>query len=226
MAIDYSTWPRPEDISGYFQWAGVNLAFDDTLLVVRALDGAAREFERRTQYRPFLSDGLTETRLFDSAPNTYLDLRAGLLSVSSLTVNGQPYAQGTQFWLKPDNAPAEGKPFTAIDFSGLREFGYAQLYSPLTTLFFPGFGHQSVAVTGVWGYCLQLPPDVWQAVMVKAAASVLRPYGVKRAGGMVRWEESGVSEQYASTPRRRFARRRRCRPPIRPPSTWRWTTRG
>lgn len=195
-------WPDAHDIRRYAENAGVRLTNFDLIATERAVHGAIAEFERRTGWLPFLSSGQDETRLFDTPMNSLLDLKGGLVSVTAVAVAGTAYQAGVNFWMKPGNAPAQGRPYTAIDFNGLREYGYAGMYdyNPINSLFYPGTGHQSVSVTGRWGFCAAVPFDVAQAVIGRALGQALGFAGSRRSRGLQQWEEGGVSEKYADRP--------------------------
>lgn len=73
-----------------------------------------------------------------------------LVSINGLAVPSSDY------WLKPYNAAAEGRPYTSI------------LLNPDGTTQSWGVKLHSVTVTGKFGYSMTLPPDVFEAAMLYA----------------------------------------------------------
>jgi len=146
-----------------------------------AMDAAKEEFERLTGYLPFLSSGEQETRTFDGPESSILQLRAGLLSLTSLVINTVTYTENSQFVLQPTDAPGRRLPYTYVDFgSGWQSGGYG-LGSDFASGFgagsavglgYVGGGRRAISITGVWGYCATLPADVKQALISFGAARV------------------------------------------------------
>jgi hypothetical protein len=152
---------------------------------------AARHFEKETGWIPFLASPTPSTRQFDppGIENAYmasvrggsrvLELDGGLISVVSITVAGTTYVPGTDCWLKPANS--EAKSFI--------EFGK------------PIFGlPQSISITGVWGFSVQVPDDAWLAILRLAAISAMDDYVASQTGGMEEWAEGDAREKYGESP--------------------------
>jgi len=126
---------------------------------------AVEEFESRVSWAPFFSTGASESRRFDPPADGVVELRAGLLSVSDVSVGytseespGTSLVIGTGYAVRPGDAWDRGRPVTKID-------GLTSLSSP-----------RSVRVTGVWGYALENDKN-WlaakHAVTMGAAALAL-----------------------------------------------------
>jgi hypothetical protein len=92
-------------------------------------------------------------RTFDPPRNSraLLQLGAEALSIASVTVSGAVQVLNTDYYLGPPNADAEGKPWSWIEFA-------SPFSNPLTVA-----ARKSVVVTGVWGYSVNVPDDVWDA---------------------------------------------------------------
>jgi hypothetical protein len=167
----HTAYPTKAEVDAYLATLPnltVPAAFD-TDPTIRA---AIAEWERLTEYRPFLS-GTAASRTFDPpGPKTTrptrgggrtLRLGAGLVSLSSLTVGVEGGSAGTaltldtDFWLWPANAAALSRPYTAI------EFACVQWGQP-----------RSIVINGVWGYGATIPDDAWKAVRDLAAADAMR----------------------------------------------------
>jgi hypothetical protein len=116
-----------------------------------------------------------------------LELDAGLISITSLSVMNTTYVQGMpgdtagvgNYWLQPVDAPSYGRPYEYI------EFWAPVLGSP-----------QTGVITGVWGYSLQVPDDAWSAILAGAAWNVMAPVAARRSQGAVRRTQGEVSEEY------------------------------
>lgn len=145
--MSYSAYPTQADVDQYIAGLpNISLGTYDTNGDVLA---AIAEWERLTEYKPFLSTGQSSSRIYDPpGPFTQrpvrggshtLILRAGLISCSSVIIGvggaETTLVNGTDYWLWPANASDYGKPYTAIEFSS------AQWGMP-----------RSIRVTGVWGF--------------------------------------------------------------------------
>ncbi len=160
------------------------------------VQAAIEAWEEETEWFPFLSPGVVQTRLFDppgppARRDGFLSLRgggsrlslgAGLLALSGVTVSGADYDPAFQFLLRPDNAPLRGKPYTAIEF-----------LSPV----FARAGY--VAVTGVWGYTLACPAKAREAILAQAAALCVPALALLISRGLIERKAGDESERYASS---------------------------
>lgn len=176
-----------------------------------AMSAASAEFERLTGYLPFLSSGTEQTRVFDGPGCSLLQLRSGLLSMSSLVINTVTYTVNQQFVLQPTDAPERGLPYTYLDFGSGWNSGDWNIGSEfqlgagsLVGLGTLGSGRRAISVTGVWGFCLTLPADVRQALLSWGAARVAPRLMHSITGGLKQqkagndswtWSESMFSAQ-------------------------------
>jgi hypothetical protein len=144
-------------------------ALDGMALAAKA-SAASAEWEKRSGWNPFLAAAADTTRYYDPpGPNGQsagggsgwtrgggrrLVLDAGLVSLTSILTGYTTTDAGTaltvneDFWLMPEQAASEGAPYEWIEFVA-RQFGPPR----------------SVVVTGKCGFCLELPADVFEAVL-------------------------------------------------------------
>lgn len=159
------------------------------------LDAALEAWEQETGWVPFVSSGATETRFYDPpgpppsrggfgirGGGRLLSLDGGLLSLTSVVVNGQEYDPANQLRLKPDNAAARRKPVTRIEFS-------RPVLGPA----------QCVAVTGVWGYSREWPEDARQAVLDWAAHLCVPELALQISRGLYQWRQGDEQERYGGS---------------------------
>jgi hypothetical protein len=145
-----------------------------------ALQAAIATWERDTDWGPFLSSGDEEARRFTLIGGKMLFLKSGLVEAPSLfTVDGRELVLNQTYWLEPANHA----PYTKVLF-GL----------PVWSLM------QGCVIIGKWGYCSEVPNDVWQAILNKAALNmsdqIQRKWNETKtaeinASGIVKAKESG-----------------------------------
>lgn len=129
-------------------------------------------FEQEMGYIPFLQDASATARTFDppgGQPSAkswgaafgggrILQLGAALQdgsAITSVSVAGALKALNTDFFLKPQNAPSNKRPYSRMDFS------------------FPLWGlANSIIITAKWGVQAILTEDVWQG-MLRLGASIV-----------------------------------------------------
>lgn len=138
-----------------------------------AVESASQAWERDTGWFPFLA-GESETRTFDGPEGRVMFLPVGLVSVSDLSVGGSAYTAGESYFLQ--HRVGSSGPYTAIEFGG----------------YLTG-ARRVIEITGVFGYTSELPADVKQAIMSKAASDVL---DMAAAGPVVRETVGPVTYQY------------------------------
>lgn len=153
-----------------------------------AINAAADEWSRVTGYKPFLADAADVLRKFDPPGPTIRGTRygyrarggerfvefagTGLVSITSMTTGvdsvstGTVRTLGTDFYLYPSEAAAEGIPWTHAEFV------------------LPVWGsQQSVQVLGKWGFSATLPDDAWQAILFMAAVRLAPQLSSLLTGG-------------------------------------------
>ena len=200
--------PADSDILSFIENAGVSIPAG------MAVEGYAAaglaEFERLTNRTPFLASDVDSTRYFDppgapaSGQNQFyrggekmLELGTGLVSVTSIALgvtadnpSGQTMDLSRQLALKPLNAPANGWPYSIVEF------------------FFPVYGATgSIKITGKWGYCSELPEDAYQAILRLGAWMAMqdlaesrrsRPTSIKDDEVTIAYDAKTISEAGSS----------------------------
>jgi hypothetical protein len=122
----------------------------------------------------FLPSGLWQ--ITDSEGNPATTITVG---VTDLNPEGQVVTLGTDFWLRPNNAPFFGKPYSGIEFR------------------VPQYGEpQSILIPGLWGRVKTLPPDVRLAILQNAAASIAPNLGLNISEGLYEWKRGDEMERY------------------------------
>jgi hypothetical protein len=175
MPFDYSQPPQAADVQAMLECA--ELWPEDAAQAALALDQAEgyaedsyREFETRTGQTPFLAAEedstqsytfVDEAQILTSLAGGVLVLDSGLLSLTSCTLNGEPLDLGTGVLLRPSTAPQRRRPYTNLYLPFLRHRRITS-YRRLT-----------IAVTGRWGFCTQMPADAFNAILRFAAVQML-----------------------------------------------------
>lgn len=156
-------YPVSADLTTFLTDSGLTAPSATTL--AQAVNAAVEAWEQSTGYIPFISTGSDTTRYYDPNGTDYIDLRAGVVAVTSVTTGLSPtdttgtvLAVNEDFWLTPTDATERERPHTGIRFR-TRQRGDAR----------------SVKVIGKFGYCLTgaFPADAFLAILKKAAAIVL-----------------------------------------------------
>ena len=169
----YSAYPTSTDLQTYL--ATTNLATAG-LDLDRAIAGSVAGFQEATGRLPFLA--VSGTRLFDppTGPGLMLDLRADVVGISSIAINGQAQTEGEDYWVRPYNNDQIGKPFNLVEFSAYKW--------PLRWSFALPQWKQSISITANWGYSTTLPDDVWDALLQGGAYRVYQALALRVSGGL------------------------------------------
>lgn len=151
-------YPTGLDLTAFLQGRGL-AADEDACALVMA--GVCAQWEKDTQWYPFLYGGSTSQRTYNGNGDADLFLNAGICSTSGLvvTVGGDTMTLGTHFFMRPSDAPAKVQPYTRLEFT-----------------FNLGMSMDDVLITAAWGYCSALPADVSRALLCKGAAEWMRDY--------------------------------------------------
>ena len=213
---DYTRYPNLVDVAAMLAAAGLqtsaaSLTLADLVPLSMYSDTAVRDWERRTGYIPFLPNSVDVTRYYTpqgaeyrtgstmlpalQGGSNYLDLKAGLVSVTSVSVGynvvnpggATALVQNQDYFLFPENADVEGKPWTMIKWS------------------FPVRGaERSIQIVGKWGYAPgntpTVPADAWHAILVHACALACPEIGTAMNDGLLTFEAAGLTEKYSSDP--------------------------
>ena len=145
-----------------------------------AISAATYDWETDTGFTPFLMGTADEVRYFDPTNSYQLNLCAGLLTLTSLEIDGTELTENEDFYLYPLQAPLERKPFSRVQF---RVF---QNGLPRT-----------IVITGRWGYQETLTDDVKQAILRRSAYHLIGQIaGLRSNGGVDMWEEGDVKQSF------------------------------
>lgn len=155
-----------------------------TVDILAGMDLDDMASQGQTQFEGAISRRLlavTQSRTFTppSQPRMPLFFRADLVSLTSLTIQGQTKTVGVDFELGPDNADLDGNPW--------------QWARPLTMLWpLNRFLGRVVTVTGSWGYGATIPEDAWQAILRQGALNAWPQIHRALTSGMQRMKEGDV----------------------------------
>jgi hypothetical protein len=163
--------------NGYIA-ANSNESLDCDSLVASAI----QQWEGDTGWVPFYApDEPFTARYFDVPDGTLLELDGGLLWVEDFSIAG---AIAPLYDLFPLNAPANGKPYTAIRFR-----------QPLCAKdYLPG----SIQIYGTWAFTTNLRDDAKNAILSMAAMTALSMTG-SAAGAVTQIKQDDVQISYASS---------------------------
>jgi len=187
-----SAYPVQADLEAAMTAAGITVGTLDTATFIAA---GISDFEKRVR-RKMLAPGQDATRTYDPPTDQagYLDLVQDLASLTTVVyfpqgaLSGETWVQNVDFWVRPYNAAADGKPYLGLELK--RRF-----MSPLLPAM-----HRSIQVTGRWGYGAGIPEDAWQAMIFRAMALLEPAAGWKLSGGIVRTADTGVDRLYGDDP--------------------------
>lgn len=171
----------------------------DVLDTGAALFAAIAEWERGTGWVPFLTEAVATTRTFDPpgpergpvggifvgvanmGGGRRLFLNAGVRTITTLkigvtpTSTGTTLVQNTDYWLRPQNATAFGRPYTYV------EFGSPVWGPPNSVTILAPFGFGATLVSSVW--VPTVPDDAWLAIMKMAAVELVPQLEMVLTGG-------------------------------------------
>lgn len=125
--------------------------------------GSIKEWERRTGWIPFKKQSTDTTREYERTdPYGKLDLKAGLLSVTSVTVGTRTYIQNEDYKLLRLNSAQNEYPFDGIYFK-----------YPINAYNTRPIWGTEIVITGKWGFSEDIPADVWKAILRQAGVDTL-----------------------------------------------------
>lgn len=202
-----SAYPTADNLSDFLTDAGLLASITLTATsLTDAANAAAQRWERETGYVPFLARA--ESRRFDPpgpergpvgiytglnnvGGSRKLFLDGGLLSVTALQVNvtdlpllvpPTTYVLNQDFFLRPAIAQDEQRPYSWIEFR------------------VPQYGNpRSIQVSGEFGFCRELPPDAWGAILRAGALELLPSVAQRIHGGASSWAVGTEREQLDHT---------------------------
>lgn len=190
---DFNAYPTAESIEAKLKSMAFWPADSETTKVALARNQAAigaaaasAEWETITGWKPFLSTSATPVeRVYDGSDHCgEIDLRAGLLSLTSVTIGETAQVitgASRNVWLYPANAAADGEPYTKLRFGVYGGMGWYG--SP-----------NQITVIGRWGYCTTLPGDVYEQILGHGALITL--IGSENAGDVSSISQDGFAISY------------------------------
>jgi hypothetical protein len=183
---DYTRYPNGDDLEALITSAGLVANYPQVAWSGFDWDGLAlagvKWFEGQVG-RKMLAVSATRTFDVPTGTNRVLALRADLVSVSSLTVNGVNQVSGTDYFLQPDNSLGDGDPFAWIEFA--LWFGWNTL------------PRRAVSITGLWGFGTTIPADAWNGMLTRAAALACPAIALNIGKGLQSREAGDEKETYA-----------------------------
>lgn len=154
-----------------------------------ACEVAAETWEHECDWGPFLAKADETTRHFNVRASDVVRFEGGLVDVpSSVVCDGVALVEGETFWMEPEAASEWGKPYTQMRFARRIQTGA-----------------RGLVVTGFWGYCRELPPDVWNAVLSRAALELRAPLERRIVVALVAAQESVVKAKESGPLRVEYA---------------------
>ena len=192
MPATYAAYPTEAELSTFISGAGVTVpsTFSSDVYSFTAIN----EWERLTNYNPFLGGSETTYKYDPPGPNRETESRGGgkrlfldrgFVSISEVksgvTVDdptGTVLVVGVDYRLWPTNADTDLKPFTIIDFVHAR------------------FGEpNSIRAKGKAGYAVLLNADQFQAVLEMGAAQAMAAIQAGISSDTIDWTEGDVKEK-------------------------------
>jgi hypothetical protein len=187
--VPASSWATATELQTYLQAARLVAvppdAYQALLDFTGALAAAKDRFEQATGYVPFEAAAVDSTRKYDPQQSCLVDLDTGLVSLTSVTYGGNVQVLDTDFFLWPENNPAQGKPYRGLEFLG------------------PVYGlPRSIVVVGTFGFCANgaLPDGAKQAQLAGAASWLSPQIEGNLSKGVMRWQEGDVSKEFGKDP--------------------------
>jgi len=194
--MGHTAWPTHSDLLTILVDTGLIASTDNITVAPDRIGAAVAELEKRTGRMPFLAE--TQTRYFDPpGPNTkrtasplfpirgggnILVVDNGFTNLVELkigrtdTYEGTTLSENSQYYLRPVNAASDGTPYEAVEF-------IVPIWGP----------PQSVVIEADWGWGSEIPDDVWNAVLERAAAGIVPVLSGKITGG-VQKVQLGINE--------------------------------
>lgn len=191
--------------AGYWPYDALEIENPGLTFIARAQLGAAiaglvEQVEVATGWYPFVADttdagAVNETRYFDSVElNGMLDLGAGLLQLTGVTVRGNSLILNQNVWPQPANALNRKQAYTMLRIgasaSAARNDSFGWSGSNMLSWNVPN----QIAVTGLWGRSLVWPADMWDSVRKLACVAPLSQLNTDQQ--LQSWSEDGLSESY------------------------------
>lgn len=147
--------PSPSDLKAFLVASGIAVDAEQEGLLDIYLSDAIGWWEHETGWSPFIAVGSTESYSWQDAVfdetlgRSFISLRSGAVSVSSVEIGGVTLVEGEDFWLDPEG----GDPIRRIIFAAG-----------------PASEFRGITVTGLLGCSVDWPSDAALAVLKRAAS--------------------------------------------------------
>lgn len=202
-------YPDEDELTTYLQSLAVfNPAkFDAAMTLInpaRKAAAAVAEWERRVCWHPFFSDGIAIERRFDPPGPTHrssrsriigggrvIKLPTGIIELTSLKVGvstsdeGVELTQDEDFYLTDSlgnhDAALYGQPYSRVNFESA-QWGL------------PG----SVRITAVYGFCLDVPDDIYEAILQYGAYLSIAEIRLNITRGLFSYKDLETEIRYGS----------------------------
>lgn len=190
-------YPSSSDLKAFLVAAGLTVTSALNNQLEAAVTGAAADLERETG-RKFIA--VTETRRLDP-PTNYRDGQSRLILpydvVSLSALNYTPYGSTAtllvverDYNLGPSENADKDWPYWELDIYA--RYGWIR---PLASAY-----RRSLYLTGVFGFGLTVPDNVWMAVLARAGWRLYGQIAQGVTGGVTSWQSEGEKESYGDTP--------------------------
>ena len=187
-----AAYPTGADLAAVLAGGGITVSAALSALLDDAAAAGRYAFEAATG-RVMLA-GVTDVEKEFSTPSPnagILDI-PDLVELTGITYNPQggsaeTLVDATDYYLQPDNAPDEGKPWTQVR---LRRSWYLPLW----------YGNlRSIRITGRWGYADEIPEDAWLAMVYLGLTSQASMIIRSTTGGVKSRKEADRAEEYGTS---------------------------
>lgn len=179
-----TSYPKGSDIGRLLELSEIHapmaLELDDVA------ESTVARFEKAVGWRPFLVGKKSSTRRFivrhvGHLGKSLLELDSGLVKLDAIKFGDghSTLKVGEDFDLMPLNARKQDRPYEWIQF-----------YRDLR-------GMGTLKIRGKWGYCDQLPEEIWHAILRQGVIYVSSLLGLGH-GNLEEWSEGDVKESYSS----------------------------
>ena len=174
MAIDYTTWPTVSNLADLLASANITLPSAVTTDVKQMRIDSAVSLIEHTTGRRFKAGSTSEVRCYDGSGTGMIEIDE-YISISSIYLFQIPSQTTVQLtnWFEVERVPFPKTQVQIMQGPANQPYGY--------WYYFPK-GRSNVQITGQFGYGANIPSQVWQSVLAKAAADMADSLRVTQYG--------------------------------------------
>lgn len=190
MAITYTAWPTPAQVYSLLSGANISPTMSVSNDLVQVfIDEVVSVLTMKTQ-RQFLAGSSGETRDFDGS-GTGLLVIDDYVDVTDVSVSFLPTASTVSIagYVEVDQKPWGKNKLQIYKGQAFGAYGFYQTFPE---------GRSNITVTATWGYGSTIKPDVWAAVLKRAAGCIADANSLTVQGAIAAIQEADVGEKYAS----------------------------